>query len=183
MNTKAIALIAGLLTLKSVWIAILSLYGSAAIAAPAGITNWQTLNNSHHGFTISYPAHVFSPRADLESADGTVFESADGAAKLIVAAFENADGATMREYRAHLLRENYAQVKLDYAPVRKRWFVLSGERDGVMFYERISFTCSGRLINSWAMLYPIAERARYDRILEKIARTYQPGRGANGDCR
>ena len=27
-----------------------------------------------------------------------------------------------------------------------------------MFYERVTFTCGGRLINSWAMLYPTEER-------------------------
>jgi hypothetical protein len=44
-----------------------------------------------------------------------------------------------------------------------------------MFYERVTFTCGGRLINSWAILYPAGERRVYDRILEKVARSYRPG--------
>jgi hypothetical protein len=39
--------------------------------------------------------------------------------------------------------------------VRDTWFVLSGTRDGTIFYERVTFTCGGKLINSWAMLYPV----------------------------
>jgi hypothetical protein len=53
--------------------------------------------------------------------------------------------------------------------------VLSGTRDGVMFYERVTFTCGGRRINSWAMLYPAAERGLYDRIVEQVARSYRAG--------
>jgi hypothetical protein len=50
------------------------------------------------------------------------------------------------------------------------------------FYERVSFTCGGRLINSWALLYPVSERGIYDRIVEAIARTYSPGAGRSGQC-
>ena len=57
------------------------------------------------------------------------------------------------------------------------WFVLSGTRDGTMFYERVTFTCGGRRINSWAMLYPVAERRLYDRIVEQVARSYPHRRG------
>jgi len=32
---------------------------------------------------------------------------------------------------------------------------------------RVTFTCGGRLINSWAKLYPAIERRRYDPILER----------------
>jgi hypothetical protein len=38
------------------------------------------------------------------------------------------------------------------------------------------------LINSWAMLYPVAERKRYDRVVEAVARTYVPGAGRGGRC-
>jgi hypothetical protein len=79
------------------------------------------------------------------------------------------------EYRAFLMKESYAGAEVDYAPVRDGWFVLSGTRDGIIFYERVTFACGGRRINSWAMLYPAAERQVYDRIVEKIARTYRPG--------
>ena len=78
--------------------------------------------------------------------------------------------------------ENYGGADLDYAPVKKRSFIVSGTRGTMHFYERVSFTCGGRLINSWALLYPVAERHIYDRIVEAIARTYSPGAGRNGRC-
>ncbi len=60
--------------------------------------------------------------------------------------------------------------------------MLSGERNDETFYERVSFTCGGKLINSWAMLYPTSERKTYDRVVEAVARTYTPGAGRTGFC-
>ncbi len=108
--------------------------------------------------------------------------SKDGKAKLLVGAFENADHNSLQDYRQFLLDEQYAGADIDYAPVKKRWFVLSGTRNGQIFYERVSFTCGGKLINSWAMVYPADERKTYDRVVDAVARTYMPGAGRSGAC-
>jgi hypothetical protein len=89
-------------------------------------------------------------------------------------------GINLRDYRALVLQQSYQGAAIDYAPVGATWFVLSGIRNGVMFYERVTFTCGGRLINSWAMLYPASERRLYDRIVEQVARSYRPGEDSCG---
>jgi hypothetical protein len=104
-----------------------------------------------------------------------VWVSHDGNAKLLAGALANDEGMSLGEYRQFLLKESYAGAEVDYAPMRDTWFVLSGTRDGTMFYERVTFTCGGRRINSWAMLYPATERQIYDRIVEQVASTYRPG--------
>ena len=40
----------------------------------------------------------------------------------------------------------------------------------------------GRIINSWAMIYPAGERRIYDSVVERVAKSYAPGAGARGDC-
>ena len=42
------------------------------------------------------------------------------------------------------MQENYAGADIDYAPVRGKWFVLSGTMGEREFYERVSFTCDGQ---------------------------------------
>ena len=69
--------------------------------------------------------------------------SKDGTARLIVAAFENETNASLADYREQLLVENYAGANIDYSPVKEKWFVLSGTRGDMHFYERVSFTCGG----------------------------------------
>jgi len=134
-----------------------------------------TYRNDRHGFSLSYPAGAFSPQPTPAGDDGRVFVSRDGAARLLAGALPNADGMTLRDYRSLVLQQSYSGAVIDYAPMRDTWFVLSGIRDGLMFYERVTFTCGGRRINSWAMLYPAAERGLYDRIVEQVARSYRAG--------
>ncbi len=147
----------------------------AAVAATA--QDIATYRNDRHGFSLSYPAGTFTPQPQSPPAgdDGRVFLSRDGNACLLAGALANADGMNLRDYRALVLQQSYPGAAIDYAPMRDNWFVLSGIRDGVMFYERVTFTCGGRRINSWAMLYPAAERRLYDRIVEQVARSYRAG--------
>jgi hypothetical protein len=148
-------------------------------ALAAGAQDFATYRNERHGFSLSYPAGAFA-QGPAQSADGDVFVSRDGSARLLAGALPNDGGLGLRDYRAFVLQQSYPGADIDYAPVRDTWFVLSGTRDGMMFYERVTFTCGGRLINSWAMLYPAADRQLYDRIVEQVARTYRPGTASCG---
>jgi len=159
-----------------------SAFDGGAAAGRAGFADWATLHSERYGFMIAYPGNVFTPQEVRGGGDGHVLVSRDGTARLLVATFDNDTDATLEEYRDLLLEQNYTGAELDYAPMKKRWFVISGTREGTMFYERVSFTCGGKLINSWAMLYPVAERNFYDRVVEAVARTYTPGAGRTGAC-
>ena len=145
-------------------------------------SDWATIQNKTFGFQIAYPANILFPAETPTGQDGRVLKSADGRAKLLVATFENSENQTLDAYRAFLLSDIYANTNIDYAPRKQRWFVLSGSRGDETFYERVTFSCGGRLINSWAMLYPTAERRLYDRVLEAVSRTYTAGSGADGNC-
>lgn len=153
-----------------------------ALAVSERAADWTSYRNARYGFMIAYPTALFAPDPEKESDQGRAVVSADGRARLLVGAFENADQTSLADYRAVLLKESYAGAAIDYAPVRDKWFVLSGTRDGNMFYERVTFTCGGRIINSWAMVYPAVERRTYDRVVERVARSYAPGAGAGGNC-
>ena len=174
---------------RSTLFAVLTVLALTAIPAPAAFakslrsSEWATITNKRFGFQIAYPSDILFP-IDTPSgnADGRVLQSADGRAKLLVATFENADNLSLDAYRDFLLSGNYANTNIDYAPQKARWFVLSGVKGDQTFYERVTFSCGGRLINSWAMLYPTAQKRLYDRILEAVSRTYTAGAGADGNC-
>lgn len=146
------------------------------------LTDWATIQNKRFGFQIAYPSNILFPAATPTGEDGRILKSADGKAKLLVATFDNAENLSIDAYRQFLLSDIYANTSIVYAPTKNRWFVLSGTRGDETFYERVTFSCGGKLINSWAMLYPTAERALYDRVVEAVAKTYTPGSGADGNC-
>jgi hypothetical protein len=101
-----------------------------------------------------------------------LFVSNDDKARLLVGTLENTDNKTVAQYQQFLLRESYAGATVTYAPLREKWFVLSGVRNGTSFYQRVSFTCGGRKIVSWAMLFPEGQKATYEPIIEKVHRSY-----------
>jgi len=142
--------------------------------------DWAVVSSERYGFSITYPPSVFTPanRATLE--DGELLESSDGRARLLIGTFHNDGGFSLQDYRRIVLERSYPGAQLDYAPVRDSWFVVSGVRDEEMFYERVSFTCGGKRITSWAMTYPVAERRLYDRIVEAVAPTFEPSRRGEG---
>ena len=147
---------------------------SAAGTATQGQQEIATYTNKRFGFRLSYPTARFKPKEPL-SEEGRVWMSHDGNARLLAGALPNADGMDLKDYREFVLKESYAGAEIDYAPVQDTWFVVSGTRDGTIFYERVTFTCGGRLINSWAMIYPAAERRLYNRVVEQVARSYRAG--------
>lgn len=157
----------------------LTLLLAATSAAHAQGTEIATYRNPIYGFTISYPSAQFTPQEPLAQ-EGRVWVSRDGGARLLAGGLSNDDGLTLDQYRDLVLRQSYQGAEVDYAPVRNTWFVLSGTRDGMMFYERVTFTCGGKQINSWALLYPENERRRYDRIVEQVARSYRAGSATCG---
>lgn len=167
-------------------LAIAALFSVVSMLYPAAARTWRdrwaTVINERHGFAIAYPDDIFEQKEEPKTDEGRVFVSKDGKAKLLVGAFENADHQSLEDYRKFLISDQYAGAKIDYAPVKQRWFVLSGDRNGETFYQRVSFTCGGKLINSWAMLYPTSERKIYDRVVEAVAQTYTPGAGRTGYC-
>lgn len=159
--------------------AVCTLTVSAAQTAQRGQEEIATYTNKRFGFTLSYPTARFKPQEPL-SEEGRLWVSHDGNARLLAGALPNADRMNLKDYREFVLKESYPGAAIDYAPVRDSWFVLSGTRDGTIFYERVTFTCGGKLINSWAIIYPAAERVAYDRVVEQVARSYRVGQSNCG---
>jgi hypothetical protein len=50
-----------------------------------------------------------------------------------------------------------------------------------MVYEKVMFSCSGAVINSFALIYPLEERQLFDPIVEAIEDSFRPGLARCGD--
>jgi hypothetical protein len=163
-------------------IALLSAFGSMLPLAAEPIGPTVMYFNEKFGFSLSLPVDVFEPASARNQVEGGLWVSGDGEARLLAVAGANEAGSSLPAYRQFVMQESYANATIDYAPMRENWFVLSGKKDGRMFYERITFACDGRYIYGWQLTYPAAERARYDAIVEAVHKSYRPGRGEDGRC-
>jgi hypothetical protein len=148
-----------------------------SVAAREGL-GWVPYVNERFGFSLRYPANLFEPERRSEAGDGEVFAGIRGRGRLLVGALENSDGHTVGSYMNMIRQQSYAGYNVDYAPRGATWFVLSGENDRDVFYEKVMFSCSGRVINSFALIYPIESKREFDPIVGGIEKSFRPGQ----DC-
>ena len=161
--------------MKTIYAALASsLLWFGPVAAQDQANSWPQYRNERYGFSLHFPSSVFAVEKQSEAGDGQVFVSKDGEARLLVGALKNADALTPSAYQEFIARESYAAYSISYRRGGETWFVMSGEGNGKTFYEKVMFSCSGRLINSFAMLYPTEQRKAYDPIVEKIENSFRP---------
>lgn len=155
---------------------------SAAQRRPNAQPEWQSFKDDRLGYLFAYPSEVFKTedgdpteplKARTQKRSGQVFRSKDGKAFLQTAAFDNFEKVSVAEYKAKVVA-SYKGAKIEYERLGPNFFVLSGVRGKDTFYERVYFTCGGRVISAWSMNYPLAEAALYDRIVEAFSRSYRP---------
>lgn len=144
--------------------------GTAAAAAQ----DWRQYRNERYGFTLQYPPDLFVTERAAEAGDGQVFSSSDDDARLLVGALPNQSGYTPTTYQEYIARHSYPDYQIDYRRTGGSWFALSGEGGGRIFYEKVMFTCGGRLITSFAMVYPSAQRRLFDPVVERIEDSFRP---------
>ena len=184
---------------KSLVLAALGLLCSATLMTTAGAAQsrnpetqgWSTYKSPSFGFSFAFPDGLFKlDKTSRQANGGGIWLTEDRSARLIATSGPNQGRETIAAYRQSILNESYANARLDYAPILPNGFVLSGVIAGSqgaatgerMFYERVTFVCDGRFIYGWQIMYPAAQRQKFDRIVEAVSRSYKPGRGNNGDC-
>ena len=147
----------------------------AQAARAAAPEHWSLYHNERFGLSLLYPGDVFAPDRTAEGGDGQLFSSKDGTAQLLIGGLLNEEGRSPAAYQNYIASHSYASYHIDYRPLGATWFVLSGEGNGKIFYEKVMFSCSGRLINSFALIYSVDQRRSFDAIIERIEHSFRPG--------
>lgn len=161
------------------WI-LLYLSAGAALAQPAlpPVSEWAVYKNERFGYRLVYPELWFNSEPESANGDGRAFSTPDGRARIVVFGARNTEGLSPRQYRATLLEEFGGYDELTYSPLGRTWFVLSGFRGDRIYYQKVMFSCAGRIVNVLSISFPAAEKPRYAPLIEKIEDRFRPGRGA-----
>jgi curved DNA-binding protein CbpA len=153
--------------------------GGAADAAQAAV--WKTYRDPRFDFTLRYPAGVFAFDAAKSDANVHTFVSRDGQALLRIVAAKNTARIGLAELRRSLMKGRYAGAVFHSAPRHRHWFALSGTRGKEVFLERITYSCDGRSMHGWQMMYPVSQHATYDELAKAVLRNAPHGNGP-GAC-
>ncbi|MEF2554255.1 hypothetical protein VQ042_23500 [Aurantimonas sp. A2-1-M11] len=139
----------------------------AAVLTSVGPANADdvTYRNERFGTTARFPAEAFPDQLPAPTnGDGLGWRSPEGA-EIFIYARPRQEGETPKA----VVRERSDTDEVTYDRSGERWAVVSGYRDGRIFYERYIFR--GDLVHSVSIRYPESERETYDRLVGPITMT------------
>ena len=144
--------------------AVLSTLTVSALAAD------YTYVNPRFGTHCTFPADIFSePQPEPENGDGQEWLSADGA-RLVCSGMFNVMDETPESYVASEKASQTGDYTITYSKSGKDWAVLSGYREGNVFYQRRLFGRDEVIRSVW-IEYPPALKAKYDPLAGRIAKS------------
>jgi hypothetical protein len=147
---------------QAVLVFVATLAAMPAIAAPS------TYVNERFGTVCTFPDEIFTDRQpEPENGDGQVWLSADGAS-LTCSGIFNVDNDTPKSFVADEKASKEPGYTVTYSKTGKGWAVLSGMKDGKIFYERRVFGRDGVIRTVW-IDYPPSMKAKYDPLVGAIA--------------
>ena len=88
----------------------------------------------------------------------------------MVGAWNNEKSSTPEELRHWMLNHAEGYEDITYQPRGRSWFVLSGHRGDQIYYVKTIFSCSGRVVNIFAIAY-LKPRANASTPLSSAWRT------------
>ena len=150
----------------------------AALAAPP--IEWQVYSNEKYGYEIELPLGMFTGSRDGDN--GLTLLDNDGQGEIRVYGGVNAQELSLRELEATLSGSDRVS-EVTYARRGSSWFVLSGyspadDEDGedLIFYAKLMFSPDRQLLSAFEARYPIADKRRYDAIIERMEDSLTPPR-------
>lgn len=156
--------------LKSIFIFAIAMLFSAAEATAEG---WQVYANARYGTRAEVPAD-FIAEPPPENGDGQRFSDPGGSGTISIYGGMNATRGTLDDYRAFLKEILEGEGwHLSYVPQGRNWFVLSGEREGEIVYQRAEHApgCSADMLHHIEFRYPASEGRKWGLIVKRGATT------------
>jgi hypothetical protein len=132
--------------------------------AGQGVT-YRTYSNARYGFSIAYPVNVLFPQGESDNGDGQKFVSQNGRASLLAFGSQRLDRSLQDEFQS--AQENRT---VTYKVLNQNWFVVSGTENGKIFYQKTLLR--GDVFKTFIIEYEKAQRATYDAITARIARSF-----------
>lgn len=132
---------------------------------------YRRYTNVRFAYAVSYPAGILIPQGEATNSDGQIFRSRDGHAEMRVFGRHNIDNETIKSaFEKAVAGEDGAARVLTYKLLKGDTYVVSGRRNGKIFYEKTML--KGDVFKTFTIEYDESERARYDPITARISRSF-----------
>jgi hypothetical protein len=138
---------------------------------------FSTYNNERFVYSIEYPSDLLKMQPPPENGDGRLFESEDGAVRMLVWGQYNALVRTWNEEYEFDLKGFGS--KPTYTIIKPDWFVISGIKDGKISYQktlrRTMHQKLGRLdvFYKFTIEYPSSSAAKLGPVVKRISASFR----------
>jgi serine/threonine-protein kinase len=156
-----------------------SLAATLLATNPACAEAWRSYHNDRFGATADHPAG-WNMGPEPTNNDGRLFSSPDDTAHVTIS------GAFALDSRAEELAqraEAHDGETVTYSAKGENWIVLSGTRNGLIFYRKALLSCHDQVWNDLDIDYPEQDKAKYDPLVAHMAASLRPGAGYNITCK
>jgi hypothetical protein len=145
-----------------------------AVATATAQQRWTTYANPRFGTTIDYPADLFVARdPPPDNGDGQAFRSRNGRIHLAVWGRYNVDGNSPQQYVDDYVEKDGG---ITYRQITARHFIVSGLRNGDIFYQRCNFAAPpGDVVDCFKTTYPAADKAAMDAVVARLSQSLRSG--------
>lgn len=135
----------------------------AGLTTPlAAQERWPVFTSKQFGLSIAYPDHLVDYPAS-RPAKGQF--ALIGGGQLILT-MDEIDGRPLRPFLKEMVLKDF---DVTYQRQKGSWMAYSGYAGGEIVYGRTHVSCGGRYAHTFLIRYPRAERATYDRVVERLS--------------
>ena len=146
------------------WLLSLAVLG---LALPAQAASGALYANARFGYTVQYPADLLVPEREADNADGRQFHAREGSARLAVWGAYNAESLSPRELAARDMTD-CAGGTVSYRVAKARLIAFSCiTPGGQVIYQKTLIRAD--VLATVRFDYPLAERARWDPVVGRVA--------------
>jgi hypothetical protein len=143
--------------------------GADQSAAPMG-----HYANARFGFSLSFPQNLFAAGSESDNGDGITIQSLDGHA--MFRAYGSFAPSVLNKNLAQMYNERLKEPgqKITYKTLNaaKGFFVLSGTKDGHIFYEKTYVL--NKVQKTFEIDYDRAQKVIFDDVAAQVANGFQP---------
>jgi hypothetical protein len=126
--------------------------------------------NVRYGYRLRYPSD-FHPQEESANGDGRTITAPDGRAEILVYGSNNIEELSLSQAYQEALAE--APLEPAYKTSGENWFVVSWlEGDKVIYLKTFQGTGAS---NTLRVDYPKSQSKTYDRMIERLVESFQPG--------
>lgn len=150
--------------------------GICMYTPPKKKSEYSRYHNERYGFSLDVP--TFLEHKDIpDNGDGAIFY--DGSGEVELSAY-GCHAAGLQDYNTidslYQTIKNSVDYKVTYDAKKDNWFVLSGESDGNIVYEKYVLK-SDETYNCFCIVYPKHRKKEFDEIVTHINKSFKTGVG------